>query len=212
MARLGHPPHVVGAILNHAPGATQGITASTTASGTTTRSGPRLTPGHGMSSASRKVPPPRWSSCAGPRHDRSLVYLATTHRPRLPWPGASIAIGPRWRRWCRPAAPTPTRRARCRAAAESDEKQETPRHEKGIMFSAPPPCSRNGAWRKAWGTGSEDSKTGGRSDVWCHQEGREEGHHQQPGVCRPTPGRAEALSPSVPFEIISTETWLNIRI
>jgi integrase len=27
MARLGHPPHVVGAVLNHAPGATHGITA-----------------------------------------------------------------------------------------------------------------------------------------------------------------------------------------
>ena len=27
MARLGHPPHVVAAVLNHAPGATQGITA-----------------------------------------------------------------------------------------------------------------------------------------------------------------------------------------
>jgi integrase len=27
MARLGHPPHVVAAILNHSPGATQGITA-----------------------------------------------------------------------------------------------------------------------------------------------------------------------------------------
>jgi integrase len=27
MARLGHPPHVVAAILNHSPGSTQGITA-----------------------------------------------------------------------------------------------------------------------------------------------------------------------------------------
>ena len=27
MARLGHPPHVVAAVLNHAPGGTQGITA-----------------------------------------------------------------------------------------------------------------------------------------------------------------------------------------
>ena len=27
MARLDHPPHVVGAILNHSPGGTQGITA-----------------------------------------------------------------------------------------------------------------------------------------------------------------------------------------
>jgi integrase len=27
MARLGHPPHVVAAVLNHAPGATQGVTA-----------------------------------------------------------------------------------------------------------------------------------------------------------------------------------------
>jgi hypothetical protein len=27
MARLGHPPHVVTAILNHSPGATMGITA-----------------------------------------------------------------------------------------------------------------------------------------------------------------------------------------
>ena len=27
MARLGHPPHVVAAILNHSPGSTMGITA-----------------------------------------------------------------------------------------------------------------------------------------------------------------------------------------
>jgi integrase len=27
MARLGHPPHVVAAILNHSPGSTQGVTA-----------------------------------------------------------------------------------------------------------------------------------------------------------------------------------------
>jgi hypothetical protein len=27
MARLGHPPHVVAAILNHSPASTQGITA-----------------------------------------------------------------------------------------------------------------------------------------------------------------------------------------
>lgn len=72
MARLGHPPHFVAAVLNHAPGATQGVTRSTTASGMTMRRGRRLTPGRGTFDGWRPAPRPTSSSCrGGPAHDRA---------------------------------------------------------------------------------------------------------------------------------------------
>jgi integrase len=60
MAQLGVEPHVLAAVLNHAPASVQGVTASTTGSPTGRRSGPRSTCGRSTSRRSPRAGGRRW--------------------------------------------------------------------------------------------------------------------------------------------------------